>query len=67
MCATLDDLTLIEHQDFVEALHFHQPVGNHQRGFSIHGIKERIEQGALGQRIKVGRRFVQNKNGGIFE
>ena len=67
MCAGLDDSTLIEDHDPVDARHGRQPVGDDERGRMVVDCAQRLLHDRLELRIQRARRFVENENRGTAD
>ena len=58
---------MIQHQDLIHIFQSDQPVGDEQERVATCQGKERVEDAALGQRVEVGSRFIQQEDGGILQ
>ncbi len=67
MAAALDDLAVIQHQDFVGIHHRGKPVRDDQRGAVPGDLAQRALDFAFGAGVQRGRRFVQQQDRRVLQ
>ena len=60
------DLSVVHDDDLIRVLDRGEPVGDHDRGAAGHQALERFRDHALGLRVDVRGRLIQNENRGII-
>ena len=63
--AGLDRTTGLEHDDAVGRLDGGEAVGDDERGAALQELLERALDAGFGVRVHVGRRFVEEQDGGV--
>src|SRR5579883_154389 len=67
MRAAFADAPPVEYQNFIHALHRDPAMRNQQGAAPLHKNVEGIQHGPFGERVKVGRWFVEDEQGRVFE
>src|SRR5580700_6465895 len=60
MRSALDNTATLDHQDLIGAADGRQPVGDYERGASLHQVGESLLNQCLGFGIETGSRLVEN-------
>ena len=67
MGAIFEQAAVVKDKDLVHVFKTHQPVSDEQEAFSTRQGEKHIEDEPLGERVKVGGRFIQQEDGSIFQ
>ena len=65
--AALDDLALVQHDDFVSPHDGREPMRDHQRGAIARNTLERVLDFLFRMAVERRRRLIEHQNGGAFE